>query len=152
TTSGPAQAPRPTSSTPATGPRPLRYSDDSSVRSPEDLRITVRGGHVADTLDFCSSPAGARVLLAWKLRLRIHRPDQTPPRRRPRDEPRLPDHIVHRNRAGHRITGAQQPTLGIGREGGAVRPRVRRMSTVVAHHPEPARRHRHRPELVAQAG
>ena len=42
----PAQAPRPTSSTPATGPRPLRYSADSRVRKPEDLRITVRGGHV----------------------------------------------------------------------------------------------------------
>ena len=50
TTSGPAQAPRPTSSTPATGPSPLRYSADSSVRRPDDLRMTVRGGHGSDCL------------------------------------------------------------------------------------------------------
>src|ERR1700758_1361533 len=44
TTSGPAHAPRPTSSTPATGPSPPRYSADSRVRRPADLRITERSG------------------------------------------------------------------------------------------------------------
>src|SRR5581483_4049313 len=51
TTNGPAHAPRPTSSTPATGPRPLRYSADSRVRRPDDLRITVRGGQVVAMLN-----------------------------------------------------------------------------------------------------
>ena len=62
----PAHAPRPTSSTPATGPSPLLCSADSSVRRPDDLRITARGGHV---------PASARLMLPALLPLLIRPPN-----------------------------------------------------------------------------
>ncbi len=45
TVNGPAQAPLPASSTPATGPSPLRSSADSMVRSPAALLMMGRGGH-----------------------------------------------------------------------------------------------------------
>ena len=44
TTSGPAQAPRPASSTPATGPSPCRCSVDCSVQVPDERRTTARAG------------------------------------------------------------------------------------------------------------
>ena len=91
--------------------QPPRYSADSSVRRPEDFRITVRGGHVAGKshVSAASIAFGGRPCTGQ----RVDADPPAPSRRRPGDEPCLSDDIVHRHRA--RLSGRPCTTVLVGR-------------------------------------
>ena len=168
TTSGPAQAPRPASSTPATGPSPCRCSVVCRVQLPAERRTTARAGRN-------SAGNNTRRPATTTGRGHVRRRGRNSPSSRSRrrsatsgSRPSMPSaagapaspspSAAHRLRVGRRDRAEpverhdDEPGLAdhvVDRHGAvAGHARVGGVVAAVAHHPQLARGHRDRPERV----
>ena len=174
TTSGPAHAPRPASSTPATGPSPWRCSVVCSVQVPAERRTTARAGRHSERQQHAAGGSCGHRRRACRSRpapgQELAPSSRSAPaqdgragagrscRARPgRPHPRRPapprvcgsgDGIVPIRANGSTMNRARPMTLEIGHGAVAGHPGVGRVVAAVAHHPQRARGHRDRPERV----
>src|SRR5690606_20529779 len=133
-TNGPAHAPRPASSAPATWVNPRRRSARSSAYSPPSARTTVRGGE-SITPPARASVGYRRHRLPRGVRHRIEGiryGQRCRPPGRPEQQERPSDHVVHVDGRPVRVPGDPEAFQRVA--GGAA---------VVTHHPQPPFRHLH---------
>src|SRR5690606_21156819 len=135
-TSGPAHAPRPASSAPATRVNPRRRRARSSAYNPPSARTTVRGG------ESITPPGGTSVGQRWRRLLRrrvryrvegIRYGQQRRPARRPEQRERPADHGVDVD--GRPLYVPTGDPVALQRVAGG--------AAMVTHHPQPAVRHHH---------